>query len=117
MSASRLPPRPYPGIRPFNKDEWRIFYGRNAIINSVIDRLSDRQIIFVHGRSGCGKSSLIKAGVLPRLEREHSRYGMHWQTAQMRPGGSPLWNMAVAFAQLLPGHNACLLYTSDAADD
>lgn len=106
MSASRLPPRPYPGIRPFNKDEWRIFYGRNAIINSVIDRLSDRQIIFVHGRSGCGKSSLIKAGVLPRLEREHSRYGMHWQTAQMRPGGSPLWNMAVAFAQLLPGHNA-----------
>ena len=64
------------------------------MIDSVIDKLAERQLVFVHGSSGCGKSSLIRAGVLPRLEQEYSRHGVVWRTATMRPGNSPLWSLA-----------------------
>jgi formylglycine-generating enzyme required for sulfatase activity len=91
---------PYPGLRPFHKREWPIFFGREPMIDAVLDRLAATRLVVVHGSSGCGKSSLIKAGVLPRLEQEHSRYGVPWRTAEMRPGGSPLWNLATAIARL-----------------
>ncbi len=91
---------PYPGLRPFHKHEWPIFFGREPMIDAVLDRLAETQLVVVHGSSGCGKSSLIKAGVLPRLEQEHSRYGVPWRTAEMRPGSSPLWNLATAIARL-----------------
>jgi formylglycine-generating enzyme required for sulfatase activity len=92
---------PYPGLRPFQKHEWAIFFGREPMIDAVLDRLAAARLVVVHGSSGCGKSSLIKAGVLPRLEQEHSRYGVPWRTAEMRPGSSPLWNLATAIARLL----------------
>ena len=91
---------PYPGLRPFQKHEWPIFFGREPMIEAVLDRLAATRLVVVHGSSGCGKSSLIKAGVLPRLEQEHSRYGVPWRTAEMRPGSSPLWNLATAIARL-----------------
>ena len=55
----RLPSRPYPGLRPFEKDEWPIFFGREIITSDVLTRLIERQFIFIHGDSGSGKSSLI----------------------------------------------------------
>jgi energy-coupling factor transporter ATP-binding protein EcfA2 len=97
------PPRlesPYPGLRPFQKHEWPAFFGREPMIEAVLDRLAATQLVVIHGTSGCGKSSLIKAGVLPRLEQEHGRYMVPWRTAEMRPGSSPLWNLATAIARL-----------------
>jgi formylglycine-generating enzyme required for sulfatase activity len=91
---------PYPGLRPFQKHEWPIFFGREPMIDAVLDRLAATQLVVVHGSSGCGKSSLIKAGVLPRLEQEHGRHGVPWRTAEMRPGGSPLWNLATAITRV-----------------
>src|SRR5262249_30489174 len=41
------------------------------------------------------------AGVLPRLEQEHSRHGVVWRTATMRPGSSPLWSLACAIARIV----------------
>ena len=63
-----LPLRPYPGLRPFGQDEWPIFFGREQMVDDVVGRLVDQRLLVVHGDSGCGKSSLIRAGVLPRLE-------------------------------------------------
>ena len=70
------------------------------MIDAVEQRLGERQLVVVHGSSGCGKSSLVKAGILPRLEQEHHLHGMAWRTAQMRPGSSPLWNLAEALARV-----------------
>ena len=103
MNARSLPKNPYPGLRPFRKDEWAIFFGREVMIDAVLDRIADQHLVVVHGSSGCGKSSLIKAGVLPRLEQEHSLHGVPWRTAAMRPGGSPLWHLAEAIARLVEG--------------
>ena len=63
----RLPPSPYPGLRPFQKAEWPIFFGRERMTEDVIRLLLKKRLLLVHGVSGNGKSSLIKAGVLPRF--------------------------------------------------
>jgi formylglycine-generating enzyme required for sulfatase activity len=98
-----LPDRPYPGLRPFTPDEDAVFFGREPIIDEIIDLLAQRCLILVHGSSGSGKSSLVLAGVLPRLARHHRRHGWRWRTARMRPGGGPLWNLARALAELEGG--------------
>ena len=95
-----LPPGPYPGLRPFGKDEWSIFFGRERMTDDVIRRLVDQRFLVVHGDSGCGKSSLISAGVLPRLEQEAARGGLRWLTCWATPGDEPLNNLAQALAVL-----------------
>jgi WD40 repeat protein len=97
-----LPPQPYPGLRPFVKEEWPIFFGREIITVEVIERLIDKQFLALHGDSGCGKSSLIRAGVMPRLERDHARGGTTWRTSSMLPRNAPLRNLATALAALDP---------------
>jgi formylglycine-generating enzyme required for sulfatase activity len=94
------PKYPYPGLRPFEAEEWSIFFGREAMIDEVIDRLAAHRLVLIHGSSGAGKSSLVRAGVLPKLERQHRLAGMRWQTCAMRPSGGPLWNLAKEFARL-----------------
>ena len=71
------------------------------MIDAVLQKLAESQFVLLHGTSGCGKSSLVKAGLLPRLEATHYGEGKVWRTAQMRPGGSPLWNLAEAIARLV----------------
>ena len=105
-SAVSLPLTPYPGLRPFEQDEWPIFFGRERITRDIVDRLTATQIVVIHGGSGCGKSSFVRAGVLAQLERECAREGWQWQTAAMRPGSSPLWNLADAIARIKHGGSA-----------
>jgi AAA ATPase domain len=95
-----LPPAPYPGLRPFEKNEWPIFFGRETITDGVIRRLIRQHLVVVHGDSGCGKSSLIRAGVLAQLEQEHARSGVRWRTCAMLPREAPLRNLAEALAKL-----------------
>jgi formylglycine-generating enzyme required for sulfatase activity len=100
LLAVERPRRPYPGLRPFEMEEWSIFFGRERMIDDVIALLARQRLVVVHGSSGSGKSSLIRAGVLPRLARQHLRHGVPWRTATMRPSGGPLWNLATAVAAL-----------------
>ncbi len=95
-----LPPWPYPGLRPFETHEWPIFFGRESMADEVVSRLIERQVVVVHGDSGCGKSSLIRAGVQPRLEQEHARGGVRWQTSRAQPREAPLRRLAASLAPL-----------------
>jgi formylglycine-generating enzyme required for sulfatase activity len=99
LSTAR-PNSPYPGLRPFEIEEWSIFFGRERMIDEVIDRLAAHHLVMIHGSSGSGKSSLVRAGVLPKLARQHLRAGAPWQTCSIRPSGGPLWNLAKEFARL-----------------
>lgn len=93
-----LPPRPYPGLRPFQTSEWPLFFGRERMTDEVMARLIQQRMIFLHGDSGCGKSSLLRAGVLARLEQ--GELGEGWRTAACLPREAPLWNVASALAAL-----------------
>ncbi|HEY1303296.1 MAG TPA: hypothetical protein VGF24_07085 [Vicinamibacterales bacterium] len=95
-----LPRKPYPGLRPFESSEWPVFFGRERMTDDVIARLQRDRLLVVHGDSGCGKSSLISAGVLPNLEQSAARGGARWRTCSAVPGDRPLWNLATALAGL-----------------
>jgi WD40 repeat protein/Tfp pilus assembly protein PilF len=99
LTAAR-PKHPYPGLRPFDHNEWSIFFGREQMIDDVIERLAAHHLVLIHGSSGSGKSSLVRAGVLPKLARQHLRAGAPWLTCSIRPSGGPLWNLAKEFARL-----------------
>ncbi len=64
---SRPPACPYPGMRPYRGDERYPFVGRDREIELVMEQLRRRRIAAVIGPSGSGKSSLVLAGVLPRI--------------------------------------------------
>jgi WD40 repeat protein len=105
-----LPPQPYPGLRPFDPHEHRIFFGREEMIDAVIESLARTNLVVVHGASGSGKSSLVRAGVLPWLDIQQSGR-RHWLTAILRPAGGPLRNLAAALADVLgaaPGNTEAI---------
>ncbi len=88
---------PYPGLRTFDRNEARIFFGRRQHENEILDRLATSHFVAVVGTSGCGKSSLIRAGVIPALESgRFYQAGTHWRTIIFRPGSAPLWRLAEA---------------------
>jgi WD40 repeat protein len=85
---------PYPGLRPFKRDESDIFFGRDDFITELIGKLANHHFIAVVGDSGCGKSSLVRVGLLARLTLALD--GRHWRTANMRPGSDPFRNLSMA---------------------
>lgn len=101
--AVSLPSTPYPGLRPFDLGEWPIFFGRERMADEVIAQLIPKRVLVVHGDSGCGKSSLVRAAVMSRLEQEGARCGVRWRTCAALPREAPLWNLAEALAGLVDG--------------
>lgn len=93
---------PYPGLRPFEPEDAELFFGRDEQIEQLLDKLADTRFISVVGLSGCGKSSLVNAGMIPALESGLlPNAGFHWQTVRMRPGNQPLRNLAEALHPIL----------------
>ncbi len=88
---------PYPGLRPFKRDETDIFFGRDELSNQLIEGLDDTHFLAVVGLSGSGKSSLVRTGLLPGLKRGLlARAGVHWRVAEFRPGNRPFFRLAEA---------------------
>ena len=59
---------PFPGLRPFTIDESHLFFGREGQNEDVLANLAKNKFVAVIGASGSGKSSLVRAGMLPALE-------------------------------------------------
>ena len=66
-----LPPipqrNPYMGLQSFNEKDKDLFYGRTEVIKNLMPFVLSKQLTVVSGASGTGKSSLVKAGIIPRL--------------------------------------------------
>lgn len=92
-----LEKNPYPGLRPFRTTESIVFFGREGISSDLVTRLAKHRFLAVLGSSGTGKSSLIRAGLLPVLETLPGRNGS-WKIAICRPGKNPFGNLARALA-------------------
>ncbi len=88
---------PFPGLRPFEENEDDLFFGRDEQIDDLVGRLRRRRLIAVIGTSGSGKSSLVRAGLLPALHGGFmAGVGSRWRIATMRPGSAPIANLADA---------------------
>ncbi len=83
---------PFPGLRPFGIQESHLYFGRSIQVDEVIAKLLRHQFVAILGYSGSGKSSLVRAGVIPTL-RQRSDEG-EWQVLVTRPGTSPIANLA-----------------------
>ena len=102
----KLPARPYPGLEPFQETDAAVYFGRDSEIDEVIAVLNRRRrnnahgFILILGASGCGKSSLVRAGVLPRLRRAEGHDGRRMAWVIMPPvmGGRGLDGLALALA-------------------
>jgi formylglycine-generating enzyme required for sulfatase activity len=92
--------QPYPGLRPFEPDEAVKFYGRETHTTDLLQRLAENPFLAVIGSSGTGKSSLVRAGLLPALHRGRlAGATSQWRICIMRPGDAPMTNLANSLAK------------------
>jgi WD40 repeat protein/energy-coupling factor transporter ATP-binding protein EcfA2 len=90
---------PFPGLRPFESSETHLFFGRDGQSEELLRRLKRTRFLAVVGTSGSGKSSLVRAGLLPALQGGlMASAGSDWRIAIMRPGSDPIGNLARAVA-------------------
>ena len=95
---------PYPGLRAFAVSEADLFFGRQRQVDELVERLHASTLVAVAGASGCGKSSLVLAGLLHELARRHvEKGGIEWRPVVMRPGNHPISNLASALSAVLDG--------------
>ncbi len=88
---------PFPGLRPFEPEEDYLFFGRDGQSDELLKRLRRTRFLAVVGTSGSGKSSLVRAGLLPALYGGlMARAGSRWRVAVLRPGDDPIGNLASA---------------------
>ncbi|MGH8544567.1 MAG: hypothetical protein ACREX3_13255, partial [Gammaproteobacteria bacterium] len=91
---------PYPGLRPFQRDEAHLFFGREEQTDELLRRLQQTRFLAVVGPSGCGKSSLVRAGMIAALETGLMvGAGSRWEFAIMRPGSHPIRRLATALIE------------------
>jgi formylglycine-generating enzyme required for sulfatase activity len=79
---------PFPGLRPFTNKDAPIFFGRGRETDDLLDRLRDpaQGFIAVVGASGSGKSSLVWAGLIPRLMAGALEGSENWPWVRFTPG-------------------------------
>lgn len=90
---------PFPGIRPYSEKEAEDFYGREREVEDVLGILKRFKLVTICGESGSGKSSLIQAGILPKLKKGFlGQAGKEWVVCDFRPGISPIENLSYALS-------------------
>lgn len=91
---------PYLGLRAFREEDQAFYFGREAFIELLIEKIGHQPIVAVVGPSGSGKSSVVLAGLLPRLRRQRPPLPT-WDAVSFTPGDSPWWRLAHALVPLL----------------
>jgi len=91
---------PYPGLRSFQHYEAALFFGREQETQDVLEQLTTKRFVAMLGTSGCGKSSLARAGVVAALEKGAATPNSpRWWVGKMRPGAAPLRQLAQALVR------------------
>ncbi|HJP66750.1 MAG TPA: adenylate/guanylate cyclase domain-containing protein [Actinomycetota bacterium] len=107
-AAARLAPtglgamvaNPYKGLRAFGEGDASDFFGREELTNLLSGRLAQTRFLAVVGPSGSGKSSVVRAGLIPALRREAVPGSDRWPIAEMMPGARPLEELEAAMLRV-----------------
>lgn len=104
--APEVQGNPYKGLRPFSETDAAIFFGRESLVQRLLARLSERselaRFLAIVGPSGSGKSSVVRAGLLPALRRGALPGSERWYIVDLVPGAEPLAELAAALRRVAP---------------
>ncbi|MEH2056782.1 MAG: caspase family protein [Nostoc sp.] len=91
---------PYRGLEAFDKQHAKFFFGRKKVVNDIQQKLDLAKFVPIIGASGSGKSSVVRAGLIPQLDDSE------WQVLEpIKPGFEPLIKLRGAFQQFFAGAN------------
>jgi formylglycine-generating enzyme required for sulfatase activity/energy-coupling factor transporter ATP-binding protein EcfA2 len=97
---------PFPGLRAFTADDSEIFFGRGTEIDKLVRQVESSRFVAVVGASGSGKSSLVAAGLIPRLAANaissETRGSKDWRFGRMTPGEHPFDGLYDALSGIFP---------------
>jgi len=91
-----VPPNPYQGLAAFEEEDADFFFGQENVVNSLVDLTQKQPLIGIIGPSGSGKSSVVFAGLIPKLRQEGN-----WLIEIFRPGKEPFLPLAFALVRQL----------------
>ena len=98
------PENPYKGLRAFQAADTRDFFGREALVQKLLDSLQTKQpnhrFLAVVGPSGSGKSSLVKAGLIPAIWKGALPESEKWFIVELVPGNRPLDKLEIALLRV-----------------
>jgi formylglycine-generating enzyme required for sulfatase activity len=98
IRETRTTVSPYRGLAYFREEDAPFFFGRDAAIETLYKALQKSTCVALIGASGSGKSSVVRAGLVPRLRAETDD---PWETVTIVPGDRPLYNLAARLVPLL----------------
>ncbi|GAA6619708.1 CHAT domain-containing protein [Scytonema sp. NUACC26] len=97
LTLSGRPPCPYRGLFVFREEDAHLFFGRERFTQNLVTAVKKKPFVAVVGASGSGKSSVVFAGLIPRLRQDTN---VNWHIISFRPGNKPITALAEAFAPL-----------------
>lgn len=104
---------PFKGLRPFGEADAASFFGRDTLIQDLLERLNQEtelaRFLAVVGPSGSGKSSVVKAGLIPALRQGGLPGSEKWFIVEMMPGNHPLEELEAALLRVAVNPPASLL--------
>jgi WD40 repeat protein/DNA-binding SARP family transcriptional activator len=87
---------PYKGLQYFEEDDSEWFFGRQAVTDRLVEAVRSHQFLALIGASGSGKSSVVRAGLVPAIK---TRYSSQWQVKDITPSSHPLEALAISLTQ------------------
>jgi WD40 repeat protein/DNA-binding SARP family transcriptional activator len=90
---------PYKGLEAFEPDDADVFFGRERLVAEIVARLPGTSLLGVTGPSGSGKSSMVRAGLLPALAAGVLPGSADWKRRLIRPGERPLETLERALGE------------------
>ena len=113
VEKHEAPENPYKGLHAFQESDAADFFGRDALVHRLIERLAEEgnfsRFLAVIGPSGSGKSSVVNAGLIPALRRGDLPGSQNWLIAEILPGAHPLEELEVALLRLAVNPPSSLL--------
>lgn len=91
---------PYVGLAAFQREDAGRFFGRSRLVTELVDRVARQRFVGVFGASGCGKSSLLRAGLVARVSADREQEGGA-PVVVFTPGQHPLEECAIHLARFL----------------
>jgi WD40 repeat protein/serine/threonine protein kinase len=93
---------PYKGLASYQPEDAHSFYGREILIDELVRRIQLQNVLVVGGPSGSGKSSLVRAGLIPALRAGAIMGSETWPIVLLTPGRDPMSELYFQFARVLP---------------